>query len=113
VISAERPVPAYEAYERSDLHFCFAAPNAATVDAFHAAALRAGGHDNGAPGLRPAYGSDYYTAFITDPDGYRIEAYYGSGERWGVMRLRSEAQCGLRNHRIAVIACSRLGFARS
>ena len=77
VVAAERPVPADE---RSGLHFCFAAPNAAAVGAFRAAALRAGGHDNGAPG-RPVYGSDYYAAFVSDPDGYRIEAYYGSGER--------------------------------
>ena len=74
---AERPVPADE---RSGLHFCFAAPDAAAVDAFHTAALRAGGHDNGPPGLRPIYAPDYYAAFIIDPDGYRIEAYYGPGE---------------------------------
>jgi hypothetical protein len=37
--------------------------------------------DNGAPGLRPMYDADYYAAFIIDPDGYRIEAYYGPGER--------------------------------
>jgi hypothetical protein len=42
--------------------------------------LRSGGHDNGAPGLRPEYAPDYYAAFIIDPDGYRIEAYYGPGE---------------------------------
>jgi hypothetical protein len=60
------------------LHFCFAAPNAAAVDAFHAAQA---GVDNGAPGLRPMYDADYYAAFIIDPDGYRIEAYYGPGER--------------------------------
>ena len=78
VISAERPVPADE---KSGLHFCFTAPDAAAVDAFHAAALRSGGRDNGAPGLRPIYGPDYYAAFIIDPDGYRIEAYYGPGER--------------------------------
>ena len=77
VVSAEHPVPADE---KSGLHFCFAAPNADAVDGFHAAALRAGGHDNGAPGLRPIYGPDYYAAFIIDPDGYRIEAYYGPGE---------------------------------
>ncbi|MBV8508093.1 MAG: VOC family protein [Alphaproteobacteria bacterium] len=76
--SAEHPVPPDE---KSGLHFCFAAPDAAAVDAFHAAALRAGGRDNGAPGLRPVYGADYYAAFIVDPDGYRIEAYYGPGER--------------------------------
>ena len=58
----------------------FAAPDATAVYAFHAAALRAGGQDNGAPGLRPIYGADYYAAFIIDPDGYRIEAYYGPGE---------------------------------
>jgi catechol 2,3-dioxygenase-like lactoylglutathione lyase family enzyme len=74
---AERPVPADES---SGLHFCFAAADAAAVNAFHAAALHAGGQDNGAPGLRPIYGPDYYAAFIIDPDGYRIEAYYGPGE---------------------------------
>ena len=77
VVAAERPVPADE---KSGMHFCFAAPNAAAVCAFHAAALRSGGHVNGAPGLRPAYGPDYYAAFVVDPDGYRIEAYYGPGE---------------------------------
>ena len=78
VVSAERPVPADE---KSGLHFCFTAPTTDAVDAFHAAALLAGGRDNGAPGLRPIYGPDYYAAFIIDPDGYRIEAYYGPGER--------------------------------
>src|SRR5215470_4976162 len=78
VVEAERPV---RADEKSGLHFCFAAPDAAAVDAFHAAALRSGGRDNGASGLRPVYGADYYAAFIVDPDGYRIEAYYGPGER--------------------------------
>jgi catechol 2,3-dioxygenase-like lactoylglutathione lyase family enzyme len=77
VVQAEHPVPADE---KSGLHFCFAAENAAAVDAFHAAALRSGGRDNGAPGLRPIYGPDYYAAFIIDPDGYRIEAYCGPGE---------------------------------
>ena len=38
------------------------------------------GMKNGAPGLRPIYGPDYYAAFIIDPDGYRIEAYYGPAE---------------------------------
>ena len=58
----------------------FAAPNVAAVNAFHAAALRGGGHDNGAPGLRPIYGPDYYAAFMIDPNGYRIEAYFGPSE---------------------------------
>ena len=77
VVQAERPVPADE---KSGLHFCFTAANATAVDAFHAAALRSGGRDNGAPGLRPEYSPDYYAAFIIDPDGYRIEAYYGPAE---------------------------------
>ncbi|HEV7336917.1 MAG TPA: VOC family protein [Bosea sp. (in: a-proteobacteria)] len=61
----------------SNLHFCFTAPTRASVDAFHAAALAAGGSDNGAPGLREAYGPSYYAAFVVDPDGYRLEAYCG------------------------------------
>ncbi len=55
-------------------HLAFAAPDHASVDRFHEAALREGGQDNGAPGLRPHYGPDYYAAFVIDPDGYRIEA---------------------------------------
>ena len=77
VVQAERPVPADE---KTGLHFCFAAPDVAAVDAFHVAAMTSGGHDNGAPGLRPIYGPGYYAAFIIDPDGYRIEAHYGPVE---------------------------------
>lgn len=66
------PVPADPA---SGLHFCFTAPSRAAVDAFHAAALGAGGGDNGRPGLRPDYSATYYAAFVTDPDGYRLEAH--------------------------------------
>jgi catechol 2,3-dioxygenase-like lactoylglutathione lyase family enzyme len=55
-------------------HFAFTAADRATVAAFHAAALAAGGRDNGVPGLRPRYHADYYAAFILDPDGYNIEA---------------------------------------
>jgi catechol 2,3-dioxygenase-like lactoylglutathione lyase family enzyme len=68
----ERPVPAATG---SGLHFCFAAPTRQSVDAFHAAALAAGGCDNGKPGLRKDYGANYYAAFAVDPDGYRLEAY--------------------------------------
>ena len=59
----------------SGLHFCFKAGAREAVDAFHAAALKAGGKDNGKPGLRADYGDNYYAAFVVDPDGYRIEAY--------------------------------------
>lgn len=55
-------------------HFAFRAESRAVVDAFHAAALKAGGKDNGGPGLRPNYGPDYYAAFVYDPDGFNIEA---------------------------------------
>lgn len=55
-------------------HVAFAVASRSEVDAFHAAALAAGGRDNGAPGLRPHYGPDYYAAFVLDPDGANIEA---------------------------------------
>ncbi len=75
---SEEPVPPND---KSGLHVCFDAPSRKSVDAFHAAALRAGGRDNGQPGLRADYGPDYYAAFAVDPDGYRIEAYCGQPER--------------------------------
>ena len=59
----------------SGLHFCFVAPDRKAVDAFHAAALKAGGTDNGKPGVRADYGPKYYAAFVIDPDGYRLEAH--------------------------------------
>jgi catechol 2,3-dioxygenase-like lactoylglutathione lyase family enzyme len=61
----------------SGLHFCFSAKDRAAVDAFHAAALKAGGKDNGKPGVRKEYSGNYYAAFVIDPDGYRLEAYCG------------------------------------
>ena len=56
-------------------HVAFTAASPAEVDAFHAAALAAGGRDNGAPGERP-YGGRYYAAFVLDPDGHNIEAVF-------------------------------------
>jgi len=66
-------------HPRSGVHFCFHAPSREAVDAFHAAALGHGGADNGPPGLRPEYQSThpYYAAFAIDPDGWRVEAYFG------------------------------------
>ncbi|MFG1297800.1 VOC family protein [Xanthobacter variabilis] len=58
----------------SYFHVAFAAADRAMVNAFHAAALAAGGRDNGAPGLRPHYHPDYYAAFVLDPDGVNVEA---------------------------------------
>jgi catechol 2,3-dioxygenase-like lactoylglutathione lyase family enzyme len=59
---------------RGSLHVAFHASSRAAVDAFHAAALQAGGKDNGAPGLRPRYAEHWYAAFVLDPDGHNIEA---------------------------------------
>jgi catechol 2,3-dioxygenase-like lactoylglutathione lyase family enzyme len=55
-------------------HLAFNAATRGAVDAFHAAALQAGGIDNGNPGYRPRYGPTYYAAFVIDPDGHPIEA---------------------------------------
>ncbi|GAB1694554.1 VOC family protein [Krasilnikovia sp. M28-CT-15] len=56
------------------VHVAFTASDRAAVDAFHAAALGAGGVDNGPPGLRPHYHANYYGAFVFDADGNNIEA---------------------------------------
>ena len=55
------------------LHLAFRANHRDQVDAFHRAALAAGGRDNGAPGLRPNYSGGYYAAFVIGPDGHNIE----------------------------------------
>jgi catechol 2,3-dioxygenase-like lactoylglutathione lyase family enzyme len=68
-ISLEYPVGA-------PVHVAFAAGNRPQVDAFHRAALAAGGRDNGAPGLRPEYSPGYYGAFVFDPDGHNVEAVH-------------------------------------
>jgi catechol 2,3-dioxygenase-like lactoylglutathione lyase family enzyme len=57
-----------------NVHVAFAVDDRATVDAFHAAALEAGGTDNGAPGPREIYHPNYYGAYVLDPDGNNIEA---------------------------------------
>jgi len=61
----EKPAP---------LHLAFRAATRRQVDAFHRAALEAGGKDNGAPGLRPHYNANYYAAFVIGPDGHNVEA---------------------------------------
>jgi catechol 2,3-dioxygenase-like lactoylglutathione lyase family enzyme len=66
----EQEVPA------GSVHIAFAAPDRETVNAFHAAAVEAGGVDNGRPGLRPHYHSGYYAAFVLDPDGNNVEAVF-------------------------------------
>ena len=70
--------PSFWVSEREPLgtgtHIAFVAADRAAVDAFHEAALGAGGRDNGAPGLREHYHPTYYAAFVLDPDGNNVEA---------------------------------------
>jgi catechol 2,3-dioxygenase-like lactoylglutathione lyase family enzyme len=64
----------YQTEEKpAHLHLAFRAETRRQVDAFYRAALRAGGKDNGAPGLRPHYHANYYAAFVIGPDGHNIE----------------------------------------
>src|SRR6059058_1163857 len=58
------------------MHVAFDADSRDEVDAFHAAALEAGGRDNGAPGVREAYSDTYYAAYVLDPNGNNIEAVF-------------------------------------
>ena len=67
----ERPAP---------LHLAFVADHRRQVDAFHRAALAAGGVDHGAPGLRPHYHANYYAAFVIGPDGHNIEVVCHAAE---------------------------------
>jgi catechol 2,3-dioxygenase-like lactoylglutathione lyase family enzyme len=65
----------HETKERpAHLHLAFVAQNRRQVDEFYAAALAAGGKDNGPPGLRPHYHPNYYGAFVIGPDGHNVEA---------------------------------------
>ena len=64
----------YRGTASSGTHVAFTAPDRATVDAFHGAALAAGGKDNGRPGLRTHYHENSYGAFVHDPDGNNVEA---------------------------------------
>ncbi len=63
----EKPAP---------LHLAFVAQSREQVQAFYLAALKAGGKDNGPPGLRPQYSGNYYAAFVIGPDGHNVEAVY-------------------------------------
>ena len=74
--SAKRPVHASAGF-----HIAFRAPTREAVVQFYEAALQAGGRDNGPPGLRPQYHSDYFGAFVLDPDGHHLEAVCHRPER--------------------------------
>jgi catechol 2,3-dioxygenase-like lactoylglutathione lyase family enzyme len=69
-----RPANGKSASVGNGVHISFAAPNKNAVQAFHAAALKSGGTDEGPPGPRPDYGPDYYAAFCRDLDGNKLEA---------------------------------------
>lgn len=60
-------------------HVGFMAESREAVNAFHAAAIAAGGRDEGAPGPRPHYGAEYYGCFVRDLDGHKIEAMFWDG----------------------------------
>ena len=77
-----------EAEPHGPIHIAFLAADPATVDAFHAAAVEAGGTDNGAPGRRPEYHERYYAAYVLDPDGNNVEAVCHTGP------TESEASAG-------------------
>ena len=70
-VQTDRPSPPGPGF-----HLAFEAPSRAAVDAFHTAALRLGGRDEGAPGARPDYSPTYYAAFVTDLDGHKLEAVH-------------------------------------
>ena len=72
--SAEKP---------AHLHIAFVTESRQQVDAFHRAALGAGGQCNGPPGLRPQYSGEYYAAFVLDPDGHNIEVVCHEAELTG------------------------------
>jgi catechol 2,3-dioxygenase-like lactoylglutathione lyase family enzyme len=74
-----------------DAHFAFRVENREEVDAFYAAAVRAGGQDNGPPGPRPRYGRSYYAAFVHDPEGNNIEVvcYANGGSANGGRRAKT------------------------
>ena len=72
--SIETPTNGRPAGPGNGVHIAFRARTRDEVDAFHAAALAAGGRSDGAPGLRPQYGPHYYGAFVFDVEGNKVEA---------------------------------------
>ena len=74
VFSLETPIDGHSASPGNGIHVAFQAPDRETVRRFHDIALRNGGIDEGAPGIRANYNANYYGAFVRDPDGNKIEA---------------------------------------
>lgn len=71
-----KPFNGQAASAGNGVDLAFAAPSRAAIDAFHAAALAQGGSDEGGPGLRPHYSPTFYTAYVRDPDGNKINAVF-------------------------------------
>lgn len=72
--SVQVPIDGLPATVGNGSHVAFAVEDRFMVDRFHRAALDSGGRDEGAPGIRPHYDANYYSAFVRDPDGHKIEA---------------------------------------
>lgn len=72
--SVQVPIDGLPATVGNGSHVAFAVEDRLMVDRFHRAALDSGGRDEGAPGIRPHYDANYYSAFVRDPDGHKIEA---------------------------------------
>lgn len=72
----QRPHDGGRAEKANGVHVAFLATSRKAVDDFHAAALKAGGASDGAPGPRPVYGKEYYGCFVRDPEGHKIEAMF-------------------------------------
>jgi len=72
----QQPFDQLPATTGNGVHFGFVALSKQQVDEFYRCALAMGGHCNGAPGVRPEYGTPYYGCFVIDPDGHKIEASY-------------------------------------
>ena len=77
ILRADASLCLYQSDEEpAHLHIAFVAQSREEVQAFHRAALTAGGRDNGLPGRRPQYQGNYYAAFVIDPDGHNVEAVW-------------------------------------
>jgi len=100
--------------EAKPQHLAFSAPTRAGVDAFHAAALAAGGSDNGPPGLRLDYHPNYYASFAFDPSGHNIEVvcHRAPGAAKQLAKGPKGAKAAARKSKVKKIAKGRKGAAR-
>jgi len=96
VFSIETPVDGSLATSGNGVHIAFQAPDRETVRRFHAAALAAGGTDEGWPAIRENYNAHYYAAFVRDPDGNKIEAVtFTARDSYGLQAATSRSSVSL------------------